>query len=47
MFDTKAVDLMVLDGVWEIFYGYHMGFTAENLAAKYGISREEQDNSAS
>jgi len=43
MFDTKAVDLMVLDGVWEIFYGYHMGFTAENIAAKYGISREEQD----
>lgn len=43
MFDTKAVDLMVLDGVWEIFYGYHMGFTAENIAAKYGISRVEQD----
>ena len=43
MFDTKAVDLMVLDGVWEIFYGYHMGNTAENIAAKYGISREEQD----
>ncbi|MCX8021649.1 MAG: acetyl-CoA C-acetyltransferase [Syntrophorhabdaceae bacterium] len=43
MFDTKAIDLMVLDGVWEIFYGYHMGNTAENIAAKYGISREEQD----
>jgi len=43
MFDTKAIDLMVLDGVWEIFYGYHMGLTAENIAAKYGISREEQD----
>lgn len=43
MFDTKAVDLMVLDGVWEIFYGYHMGNTAENIAEKYGISREEQD----
>jgi acetyl-CoA C-acetyltransferase len=43
MFDTKAVDLMVLDGIWEIFYGYHMGNTAENIAAKYGISREEQD----
>ncbi len=43
MFDTKAVDLMVLDGVWEIFYGYHMGMTAENIAAKYGISRVEQD----
>ena len=43
MFDTKAVDLMVLDGVWEIFYGYHMGVTAENIAARYGISRVEQD----
>ncbi len=43
MFDTKAVDLMVLDGVWEIFYGYHMGMTAENIAEKYNFSREEQD----
>jgi acetyl-CoA C-acetyltransferase len=43
MFDTKAVDLMVLDGVWEIFYGYHMGVTAENIAERYGISRVEQD----
>lgn len=43
MFDTKAIDLMVLDGIWEIFYGYHMGMTAENIAAKYGISRLEQD----
>ena len=36
-------DLMVLDGLWEIFYGYHMGLTAENIAEMYGISREEQD----
>ncbi len=36
-------DLMVLDGLWEIFYGYHMGLTAENIADRYGISREEQD----
>jgi len=36
-------DLMVLDGLWETFYGYHMGNTAENIAAKYGITREEQD----
>lgn len=43
MFDAKMVDLMVLDGIWEIFYGYHMGVTAENIAARYGISREEQD----
>jgi acetyl-CoA C-acetyltransferase len=43
MFNTEAVDLMVMDGVWEIFYGYHMGLTAENIAEKYGISRLEQD----
>lgn len=43
MFNSETVDLMVLDGVWEIFYGYHMGITAENIAAKYGITREEQD----
>jgi len=36
-------DLMVYDGLWEAFGGYHMGNTAENIAAKYKISREEQD----
>ena len=36
-------DLMVFDGLYEIFYGYHMGMTAENIAKLYGISREEQD----
>ncbi|OAT81729.1 acetyl-CoA C-acetyltransferase [Desulfotomaculum copahuensis] len=39
----ECLDLMVHDGLWEIFYGYHMGNTAENVAARYGISREEQD----
>jgi acetyl-CoA C-acetyltransferase len=39
----EATDLMVHDGLWEIFYGYHMGVTAENIAEKYGITREEQD----
>jgi acetyl-CoA C-acetyltransferase len=34
---------MVYDGLWEIFYGYHMGMTAENIAQKYNISRREQD----
>ena len=38
-----TTDLMVYDGLWEIFYGYHMGLTAENIAEKYEISREEQD----
>ena len=36
-------DLMVFDGLWEIFYGYHMGQTAENIANLYGIGRQEQD----
>jgi len=39
-------DLMVYDGLYEIFYGYHMGVTAENIVAKYNISREEQDELA-
>jgi acetyl-CoA C-acetyltransferase len=36
-------DLMVFDGLYEIFYGYHMGLTAENIASMYEISRQEQD----
>jgi len=43
MNNVDLVDLMVFDGLFEIFYGYHMGITAENIAEKYGISREEQD----
>jgi acetyl-CoA C-acetyltransferase len=43
MFNKPMVDLMVHDGLWEIFYGYHMGVTAENIAKKYGITRQEQD----
>jgi acetyl-CoA C-acetyltransferase len=39
----KTLDLMVFDGLYEIFYGYHMGITAENIAVRYNISREEQD----
>jgi acetyl-CoA C-acetyltransferase len=37
---------MVYDGLYEIFYGYHMGQTAENIAEKYGITRQEQDELA-
>ena len=37
------LDLMVYDGLWEIFYGYHMGVTAEAIASMYDISRQEQD----
>ncbi|MCK9230577.1 MAG: acetyl-CoA C-acetyltransferase [Syntrophales bacterium] len=42
----KITDLMVHDGLWEIFNAYHMGNTAENIAARYGITREEQDQLA-
>ena len=39
-------DLMVYDGLYEIFYGYHMGVTAENIARRYNISRADQDRLA-
>ena len=39
----EVLDLMVFDGLRETFYDYHMGITAENIAVKYGISRQEQD----
>ena len=39
----QVVDMMVHDGLYEIFNQYHMGLTAENIAEKYGISKEEQD----
>ena len=40
---AELLDMMVYDGLYEIFYGYHMGMTAENIAKAYGISRREQD----
>ena len=43
MFNAEMIDGMVHDGLWEIFYGYHMGITSENIAEQYGITREEQD----
>jgi len=46
MFNTELVDGMVWDGLWETFYDYHMGITAENIAEKYGITRREQDELA-
>ncbi len=46
MFNAEMVDGMVHDGLWEIFYNYHMGVTSENIAEKFGISREEQDKFA-
>ena len=43
MNDAPLTDLMIHDGLWETFYGYHMGLTAENIVELYGISRQEQD----
>ncbi len=43
MGDAKLVDAMIRDGLWCAFNDVHMGITAENIAAKYGITREEQD----
>src|SRR5246500_4652879 len=42
----QLVDSMVHDGLWEIYNDYHMGVTGENVAEKYGITREEQDEFA-
>lgn len=46
MNDIQMVDMMVHDGVFDIFNGYHMGITAENVAEQYGITREMQDELA-
>jgi len=43
MGNAELVDLMIMDGLLEIFYGYHMGLTAENIAARYEITRQTQD----
>jgi len=43
MGDTKFIDSMIKDGLWDAFNGYHMGQTAENVAEKYQITRDEQD----
>jgi len=44
--ETKLVDTMIKDGLWDSFNGYHMGATAENVAEKWQITRKEQDNFA-
>jgi acetyl-CoA C-acetyltransferase len=46
MGDAKLVDTMIVDGLWDVYNQYHMGITAENVAKKYGISRQEQDEFA-
>ncbi|SLN64319.1 Acetyl-CoA acetyltransferase [Pseudoruegeria aquimaris] len=46
MGDLKYIDSMIRDGLWDAFNGYHMGQTAENVAEKWQISREQQDEFA-
>ncbi len=46
MMDGKLVDTMIVDGLWDVYNQYHMGVTAENVAKKWGVSREEQDQFA-
>jgi acetyl-CoA C-acetyltransferase len=46
MGDAKLVDTMIVDGLWDVYNQYHMGITAENVAKKHNISREEQDQFA-
>ena len=44
--DAEIIDTMIRDGLWDAFHGYHMGITAENVAEKFQITREEQDRFA-
>jgi acetyl-CoA C-acetyltransferase len=44
--NAQIVDAMIQDGLWDIYNNYHMGMTGENVAEKYGITREEQDEFA-
>lgn len=46
MGDAKLIDTMIHDGLWDVYNQYHMGTTAENIAKKFGISRQEQDEFA-
>ena len=46
MGDMKYIDTMIRDGLWDAFNGYHMGQTAENVAEKWQISRDQQDQFA-
>ncbi len=46
MGDAKLTDTMIVDGLWDVYNQYHMGITAENVAKKFDISRQEQDEFA-
>ena len=43
MIDNKLTDTMIVDGLWDVYNQYHMGITAENVAKKWGVTRQEQD----
>ena len=44
--DTQMMDTMIKDGLWDAFHGYHMGTTAENVATKFQVTRDQQDKFA-
>ena len=44
--DTQMIDTMIKDGLWDAFHGYHMGITAENVATKFQVTRDQQDKFA-
>ena len=44
--NTEIIDTMIKDGLWDAFHGYHMGITAENVATKFQVTREDQDKFA-
>ena len=46
MGDQKMIDVMIRDGLWDAFNDYHMGITSENVAEKFGVTREDQDEVA-
>jgi acetyl-CoA C-acetyltransferase len=46
MGDGKLIDTMIVDGLWDVYNQYHMGVTAENVAAKWDVSRQDQDEFA-
>ncbi len=44
--DAELIDTMIKDGLWDAFHGYHMGVTAENVATKFQVTRDDQDKFA-
>ena len=44
--DARLLDAMILDGLWDVYHDYHMGMTGENIAKRYGVTRQEADEFA-